>query len=90
MDVTHVIIQWKDAAMYGDATYYKEDVDSIQLASLVSSGILVKEDDTSITLCQDLRPADRNFGISYRGVHVYPKTGITIIHRNTIKHQEFD
>ena len=72
-----VVIRWVDAAMYGNGTRTREEAEECELMELVSVGVLIKENDTQITLGMDFCPRDD----SYRCVNTYPKTGITSIRR---------
>jgi len=47
------IITWVDAAMHGDGTFWKEDIDKLCLMDGVAVGLVVKEDKESITLAMD-------------------------------------
>ena len=70
-----VIFRWKDASLHGQVTKFYDDVEGLKLITLVSSGIVVKQDNEEITLCMDYSPNE----ISWRSCQTYPKSSIEII-----------
>ena len=72
-----VILRWRDAGLHGQGTKWEEDLDSVGLVTLISAGILVKEDEDSLTLCMDWMSEEK----SWRSLASYPKSGIKIIKR---------
>ena len=68
-----VILKWRDAALHGQTTRFKDDLEDVNLVTLITVGILVKEDDESITLCMDWNPDG-----SWRTLQTYPKSGIKL------------
>ena len=70
-----VIFRWKDSSLHGQITKFSDDVEGLGRITLVSSGIVVKQDDEEITLCMDYSPTE----ISWRSCQSYPKSCIEII-----------
>jgi len=67
-----VLIEWVDAAMYGSESYDTSKV--FTLSHGYASGYLVSEDREKVVIATDF--FDHPDGYTYRGVSVYPKTGI--------------
>jgi len=72
-----VIIKWRDASLHGQGTKFEEDIEDLGLITLITAGVVVKEDDEAITLCMDFSPEQ----ISYRSCGTYPKSCFKIIKR---------
>ena len=70
-----VIFRWKDASLHGQITKFYDDINGLKRIVLVSSGIVVKQDDEEITLCMDYSPTE----MSWRSCQTYPKSCIEII-----------
>lgn len=70
MKIKLIIFEWKDAALHGQRTMNYDDVGTLGLIKLISSGIVVKESDTEITLCMDYSPEEH----TWRNTATYPKS----------------
>jgi len=69
------IFRWKDAALHGQATKFYDDIPALGLVTLISCGLVVKQDDSEITICMDWYGGES----TYRSCQSYPKSGIEII-----------
>jgi len=68
-----VLIKWRDASLHGQDTKWEDDLDEIGLVTLISVGLLVKEDSESITVCADWNPDG-----TWRALQTYPRSGIKL------------
>lgn len=75
------VINWTDAAMHGTSGYSEDELKNIGLVHGIAVGIIVKEDDTSITLAMDWFYSTGQF----RNLSTYPKSGISSIIKKTLK-----
>jgi len=71
-----VIFRWRDSALHGQHTRWEDDLGEVSLVTLITAGLLVKEDNESISLCMDWNPEG-----SWRTLQTYPKSGIKQIRR---------
>ncbi|KKN71447.1 hypothetical protein LCGC14_0420260 [marine sediment metagenome] len=69
------IFRWKDASLHGQTNKYYDDLQDLDLVTLISSGLVIKQDDSQITLCMDWYAGE----VSYRSCQTYPKSCIEII-----------
>jgi hypothetical protein len=74
-----IIFRWRDASLHGQTTKFYDDIQGLGLITLITTGIVVKQDDKEITLCMDYSPTE----ISWRSCQTYPKSCIEIL--KTIK-----
>jgi len=80
-----VIIKWRDASLHGQQTKFEEDIEDLGLITLITAGVVVKENDEAITLCMDFAPEQT----SWRSCQTYPKSCFKIIKRIKIP-KKFD
>lgn len=74
--VTVVTLQWEDAALHS-ARQFRSDDTEFGLVYGIAAGILVREDDRTITLAMDLFPhSEQSDYDNYRTCATYPKSGI--------------
>jgi hypothetical protein len=70
-----VIFKWRDASLHGQITKFYDDIDSLERITLITAGIVVKQDEEEITICMDYSPSE----ISWRSCQTYPKSCIEIL-----------
>ena len=79
-----VLIHWTDASIHSQSdVIWEDDLSQCHLVDGLSAGILVREDDESITIATDWFYEEKN----YRGCRTYPKSGITKIIRKDIENK---
>ena len=75
------LIKWRDSTLGGINVFTREEIESQTLILLESGGIVLHEDEETITLCTDYFPGND----SARGVNVYPKVLISQIQYFKVK-----
>jgi len=70
-----VIFRWKDASLHGQVTKFYDDISTLSRITLISCGIVVKQNDEEITICMDYSPTE----LSWRSCQTYPKSCIEVI-----------
>ena len=63
------LFEWADASLHGQGTKWEDDIKDLGLITLITVGLVVKEDDTEITLCMDYSLEEK----SWRSTATYPK-----------------
>jgi hypothetical protein len=75
--MTIVIIDWTDSASHGDRTQYKGDEKELRALTGVSAGLLVRENDESLSIAMDWFEEIKE----YRTLMTVPKCSVSRIQR---------
>jgi len=75
------VIHWIDTALERSDTFSEEDLKNVGLIKGVAVGIIIKEDNVSISLAMDWFYETK----TYRTISTYPKSSISSIQRKILK-----